>query len=63
MTARRQAARHRDPIVRLSDFKANAARLLPHGHPLLRILERTPDAMSAGELDLRLTDWLVLLEE
>jgi len=49
--------------VALRDFKTNAVRLLPPGHPLLRVLRTVPDEMDANELGVRLPDWLVLLEE
>jgi hypothetical protein len=48
--------------VRLADFKENAKRLLPHGHPLLTILKNVPDEIDAVELDHRLDDWISLLE-
>jgi hypothetical protein len=51
------------PKVLLRDFKANATRLLPSSHPLLKILKNIPDEMDLVELNARLPDWVALLEE
>jgi hypothetical protein len=48
--------------VRLSDFKLNSKRLLPSDHPLLKILAHVPDEISIAELNVRIDDWLALLE-
>ena len=49
--------------ISLAKVKAEASRLLRPGHPLLRILETTPDEISADELAARVRDWIVILEE
>jgi hypothetical protein len=48
--------------IRLREFKANSRRLLPPGHPLLKILANVPDELDAAELDYRIGDWIALLE-
>jgi hypothetical protein len=49
--------------IRLRDFKTNARRILPSGHPLLRVLSTVPDELNAADLRVMLPGWLVLLEE
>jgi hypothetical protein len=51
-----------DIKIELSGFKADAWRLLPHDHPLNRILRKVPDRIPAAELACRIPDWLELLE-
>lgn len=49
--------------VQLAEFRQNAQRLLPTGHPFLRIVKSLPDTMDARELAVRIDDWVKLLEE
>lgn len=58
-----RVTRKDNPLISLVEFKVKARRLLPHHHPLLRILANAPDSIRASDLDARIGDWLTLLED
>lgn len=47
--------------IRLREFKADARRLLPRDHPLLKVLRKVPDALSVAEFIVRVPDWIAIL--
>ncbi len=48
--------------VDLTSFRLNCDRLLRPDHPFRNILRNVPNEISAGELALRIDDWLAILE-
>lgn len=50
-------------LIPIREFKKTAERLLPPGHPALKVLRRTSDAMQARDLEVLLDAILPLLED
>jgi hypothetical protein len=50
-------------LIPIREFKRTAERLLPPGHPALKVLRRTADVMEAADLSVLLDALLPLLEE
>ena len=48
--------------VRLTEFKQNARRLLPPGHPVLTILKTVPDDLSIDDVRVLAPSIIALLE-
>ena len=64
---RREVTRRRQELaafdVDIRRFKAEARRLLPPDHALLKILARTSDVLPMSVIADRLADWEALLDE